>query len=137
MPSQLYWFKSTIKMYNGLLSSKCETLRKSSEGRICTCTPGPLMLDCSDGFQGLQRCDSFVTEMKQGTPISIQDFTDDLRHRLRGVWRDVEGFDLRERKKERNHSPHIKHSEPRVHSCRPPEQLFRQGAESRWMPEPD
>eukprot|EP00983_Pelagomonas_calceolata_P078287 1154211-Pelagomonas_calceolata.AAC.1 len=31
--------------------------------------------------------------MKQGTPISLQDFTDDLRHRLRGAWRAVEGVD--------------------------------------------
>eukprot|EP00983_Pelagomonas_calceolata_P023629 743836-Pelagomonas_calceolata.AAC.1 len=33
--------------------------------------------------------------MKQGTPISLQDFADDLRHRLRGAWRAVEGGDLR------------------------------------------
>ena len=26
--------------------------------------------------------------------ISIPDFTDNLKHRLRGVWRDVEGVDL-------------------------------------------
>eukprot|EP00983_Pelagomonas_calceolata_P035850 1121943-Pelagomonas_calceolata.AAC.1 len=29
--------------------------------------------------------------MKQGTPISLQDFTDDLSHRLHGAWRAVEG----------------------------------------------
>eukprot|EP00983_Pelagomonas_calceolata_P116710 1160339-Pelagomonas_calceolata.AAC.6 len=46
-----------------------------------------------DGYPGLRRCDSFVTAMKQGTPISIQFFTDDLRHRLRGAWRVVEGVD--------------------------------------------
>eukprot|EP00983_Pelagomonas_calceolata_P038903 1136971-Pelagomonas_calceolata.AAC.6 len=28
--------------------------------------------------------------------MTLQDFADDLRHRLRGVWRDVEGVDLRE-----------------------------------------
>eukprot|EP00983_Pelagomonas_calceolata_P109663 1159581-Pelagomonas_calceolata.AAC.2 len=33
--------------------------------------------------------------MKQGMPISLQDFTDDLRHRLRCAWRAVEGVDLR------------------------------------------
>eukprot|EP00983_Pelagomonas_calceolata_P018155 569257-Pelagomonas_calceolata.AAC.1 len=36
---------------------------------------------------------SFVTAIKQGTPISLQDFTHDLRHRLRGAWRAVEGVD--------------------------------------------
>eukprot|EP00983_Pelagomonas_calceolata_P127898 1161458-Pelagomonas_calceolata.AAC.1 len=33
--------------------------------------------------------------MKQGTPISLQDFRDDLRHRLCGAWRAVEGVDPR------------------------------------------
>eukprot|EP00983_Pelagomonas_calceolata_P013178 420913-Pelagomonas_calceolata.AAC.2 len=36
--------------------------------------------------------------MKQGTPISLQDSTDDLRHRLCGMKRDVEGEDPRETK---------------------------------------
>eukprot|EP00983_Pelagomonas_calceolata_P059582 1145977-Pelagomonas_calceolata.AAC.3 len=31
--------------------------------------------------------ESFGAAMKQGTPISTQDFTDDLRHRLCGVER--------------------------------------------------
>lgn len=31
---------------------------------------------------------------KQGTPIFMHDFTDDLRHKLQGVWRDVEGVNL-------------------------------------------
>eukprot|EP00983_Pelagomonas_calceolata_P079911 1154905-Pelagomonas_calceolata.AAC.4 len=28
VPLQIYWFKSAIKMYNGVLNSNCETLRK-------------------------------------------------------------------------------------------------------------
>eukprot|EP00983_Pelagomonas_calceolata_P045902 1139919-Pelagomonas_calceolata.AAC.2 len=47
-------------------------------------------------FQGLQRCDSFVQAVRQGTPIPIQEFTDDFRHRLRAVWRDVEGVNPRD-----------------------------------------
>eukprot|EP00983_Pelagomonas_calceolata_P041535 1138117-Pelagomonas_calceolata.AAC.2 len=79
VPLQFYWFKSMVKMYNGLLNSNIETLRK-----------------ILDGFQGSRRCESFVVAKKQGTPVSMQDFTDDLRHRLRDVWRDVEGVDPRE-----------------------------------------
>ena len=48
-----------------------------------------------DAFHGLRRCDVFVQAVRQSVPISLQDFTADLRHRLRGVWRDVEGADLR------------------------------------------
>jgi len=45
-------------------------------------------------FQGPRRCDVFVQAVRQNVPISIQDFIDDLKHRLRGVWRDVEVVDL-------------------------------------------
>eukprot|EP00983_Pelagomonas_calceolata_P007259 236495-Pelagomonas_calceolata.AAC.1 len=50
-----------------------------------------------DSFQELWRCDSFVAAMKQSTPVSPQDFTDNFRHRLRGAcqWRAVEGVDPR------------------------------------------
>ena len=47
-----------------------------------------------DAFHGLRRCDVFVQAVRQTVPILIQDFTDDLKHRLQGVWRDVEGVDL-------------------------------------------
>ena len=43
-----------------------------------------------DAFQGLWRCDSFVQAMRQGTPISTQEFYDDLRHRMRAAWTDAE-----------------------------------------------
>eukprot|EP00983_Pelagomonas_calceolata_P015449 489545-Pelagomonas_calceolata.AAC.1 len=39
---------------------------------------------------------SFVQAVRQGTPIPIQEITDDLRHRLRAVWRDVEGVNPRD-----------------------------------------
>ena len=47
-----------------------------------------------DAFQGLRRCGVFVQAVRQSAPLSLQDFTDDLEHRLRGVWRDVEGVGL-------------------------------------------
>jgi len=47
-----------------------------------------------DAFQGLRRCNVFVQAVRQSVPISIQDFTDEFKHRLRCVWRNVEGVDL-------------------------------------------
>eukprot|EP00983_Pelagomonas_calceolata_P052710 1142962-Pelagomonas_calceolata.AAC.1 len=84
VPLQFYWFKSAIKMYNGLLNSNCETLRKilKEDLHLHSRTPSCWTAQILDRFQGLQRCESFVTAMK---PISLQDFTDDLRHRLRAV----------------------------------------------------
>ena len=45
-----------------------------------------------DAFQGSQRCDSFVQAVWQGTSFSCPEFTDDLRHRLRTAWKNVEGL---------------------------------------------
>ena len=39
-----------------------------------------------DGFQGLQRCDVFVSAVQNGAPVQLQDFTNNLRLRLRNVW---------------------------------------------------
>ena len=39
-----------------------------------------------DGFQGLQKCEEFVQAVWRGAPIRIQEFTNDVRHRLHGVW---------------------------------------------------
>eukprot|EP00983_Pelagomonas_calceolata_P039491 1137209-Pelagomonas_calceolata.AAC.2 len=97
VPLQFCWFKSAIKMYNGLLNSNSETLRRvlKADVHLHSRAPSCWTAEVLDGFQGLRRCESFVTAMKQGTPISLQDFTDDLRHRLRGAWRAIEGVDLR------------------------------------------
>eukprot|EP00983_Pelagomonas_calceolata_P044283 1139240-Pelagomonas_calceolata.AAC.1 len=95
VPLQAYWCKSAINMYNGLLNSNCETLRKvlKEDLHLHSRAPSCWTAQVLDGFQGLWRCESFVTTMKQGTPISLQDFTGDLRHRLHGAWRAVEGVD--------------------------------------------
>jgi len=95
-PLQFYWFRSIVKMYNSMLSSNCETLRRVLKAdlnihqREPSCWTGQVL----DAFQGLQRCDSFVQAMRQGTPISTQEFYDDLRHRMRAVWTDAERVNL-------------------------------------------
>ena len=67
--------------------SNSETLRRvltadlNIHSREPSCWTGQVL----DAFQGLRQCDSFVQAMRQGTPISTQEFTDDLRHRLRAV----------------------------------------------------
>ena len=42
-------------------------------------------------LKGLRRCDSFVQAVRQVLPFLFQSSLE-LRHRLRAVWRDVEGF---------------------------------------------
>eukprot|EP00983_Pelagomonas_calceolata_P075140 1152868-Pelagomonas_calceolata.AAC.2 len=93
VPLQFYWFKSAVKMYNGLFNSICETLGKvlKADLHLHSRAPSCWTAQILDGFQGLRRCKSFVTAMKQVMPILLQGFTDDLRRRLRGAWRAVEG----------------------------------------------
>eukprot|EP00983_Pelagomonas_calceolata_P007980 260452-Pelagomonas_calceolata.AAC.1 len=80
-------------MYNSMLRSNSETLRRvmKADLNIHSREPACWTAQVLDTFQGLRRCDSFAQAVRQGTPIPIQKFTDDLRHRLRAVWRDVEG----------------------------------------------
>eukprot|EP00983_Pelagomonas_calceolata_P016440 518837-Pelagomonas_calceolata.AAC.1 len=82
-------------MCNSMLRSNSETLRRVLTADLNIHLPEPSCWTAQilDAFQGLWRCDSCVQAVRQGTPIPIQEFqvTDDLRHRLQTVWRDVEG----------------------------------------------
>eukprot|EP00983_Pelagomonas_calceolata_P079520 1154727-Pelagomonas_calceolata.AAC.1 len=86
---------SVVKMYNSMLRSNGETLKRvlKADLSIHSCEPSCWTAQVLDAFQSLRHCDSFV---RQGTPIPIQEFVDDLRNRLRTVWRDVEGVNLRD-----------------------------------------
>eukprot|EP00983_Pelagomonas_calceolata_P018659 585384-Pelagomonas_calceolata.AAC.1 len=92
-PLQFYLFRSAVKMYNSMMRSSSETLRRvlKADLNIHSREPSCWIAQALDGFKGLRRCDSFVQAVRQGTPNPLQEFTDDLRHRLRVVWRDVEG----------------------------------------------
>eukprot|EP00983_Pelagomonas_calceolata_P033256 1041359-Pelagomonas_calceolata.AAC.1 len=85
-------------MYNSLLRSNSETLRRvlKADLNIHSCEPACWTTQVLDAFQGLRRCDSFAQAVRRGSPIQIQEFTDDLRHRLRALWRDVEGVNPRD-----------------------------------------
>ena len=44
-------------------------------------------------FQGLRGCELYVRAVQTGHAIPMQEFTADLKHRMRGVWRDAELVD--------------------------------------------
>ena len=44
-------------------------------------------------FQGLRGCELYVQAVQTGRAIPMQEFTADLKHRMRGVWRDAELVD--------------------------------------------
>eukprot|EP00983_Pelagomonas_calceolata_P060038 1146200-Pelagomonas_calceolata.AAC.1 len=85
--------RTTTNWANSTLRCNGETLRRvlKADVNIYSRDPSCWTALVLDAFQGLRRSDSFVQAVRQGTTIPIQEFTDDLRHRLRAVWRDVEG----------------------------------------------
>jgi hypothetical protein len=44
-------------------------------------------------FQELRGCESYVRAVQTGRAIPMQAFTADLKHRMRGVWRDADLVD--------------------------------------------
>ena len=44
-------------------------------------------------FQELRGCESYVRAVQTGRAITMQELTADLKHRMRGVWRDAELVD--------------------------------------------
>jgi len=92
LPFQFYWFKSAIKMYNSMLRSNSETLRKvlKADFRIHSREPSCWTAQILDGFERLQGCETFRQSVRQGDAISIQEFADALKHRLRAVWSRVD-----------------------------------------------
>ena len=92
LPLQFNWFKSVVRMYNSMLESNSTTVRKVLQAdvkmhpRAAKCWTAQML----DGFQGLHRCDDFVSAVRNGAPIKLQDFTDNLRLRIRGAWNTVD-----------------------------------------------
>jgi len=95
-PLQYYWFRSAIKLYNSMMRSNGITVQKvlQADVSIHSREPSCWTAKVLDAFQRMRRCDVFVQAVRQSVPISIQEFTDNLKHRLWGVWGNVEGVDL-------------------------------------------
>jgi len=75
-----------------MLRSNSETLRKvlKADFRIHSREPSCWTAQILDGFEGMQGCESFKHAVRQGDAISIQEFADALKHRLRAVWSRVD-----------------------------------------------
>jgi hypothetical protein len=87
-PLQFNWFRGVVKMYNSMLGSNSNTLRKviQADHQIHPRAPNCWTAQVLDGFQGLSKCDEYVRAFQIGDPIRLQEFANDLRLRLRKVW---------------------------------------------------
>jgi exonuclease III len=96
-PLQYYWFRAAVKLYNSMLGTNSNTLRRVVQADLKLrfkdkkCWTAQLV----QAFQGLRKSDIYEQAVRTGGAISINDFTADLRHRLQGVWREAESVDPR------------------------------------------
>ena len=78
-----------------MLKTNSTTLRKvvqadlNQQPRANACWTAQLL----SAFEGLRVCESYVRAVQTGCAVSMQDFTTDLEHRMRGVWRYTEVVD--------------------------------------------
>ena len=92
---QFYWFRSAVKLFNCMLITNRDTLRRvvqadlNLQPRPSACWTAQLL----SAFQGLRGCELYVRAVQTGHAIPMQEFTAELKHRMRGVWRDAELVD--------------------------------------------
>jgi len=78
-----------------MLNTNSDTLRRvvqadlNLQPRSSACWTAQLL----SAFQGLQGRELYVRAVQTGRAIHMQEFTADLKHRMRGVWRDSELVD--------------------------------------------
>jgi len=78
-----------------MLNTNSDTLRRvvqddlNLQPRSSACWTAQLL----SVFQGLRGCELYVRAVQTGRAIPMQEFTADLKHRMRGVWRDAELVD--------------------------------------------
>ena len=78
-----------------MLNINSDTLRRviqadlNLQPRSSACWTAQLL----GAFQGLRGCELYVRAVQTGHAITMQEFTADLKHRMRGVWRDAELVD--------------------------------------------
>ena len=92
---QFYWFRSAVKLFTSMLNTNSDTLRRVAQAdlnlqpRSSACWTAQLL----SAFQGLRGGELYVRAVQTGHAITMQEFTADLKHRMRGVWRDAELVD--------------------------------------------
>ena len=75
-----------------MLNTNSDTLQRvvqadlNLQPRLSACWTAQLL----SAFQGLRGCELYVRAVQTGHAITMQEFTADLKHRMRGVWKDAD-----------------------------------------------
>ena len=81
---QFYWFRSAVKLFNNMLNTNSDTLRRvfqaalNLQPRSSACWTAILL----SAFQGLRGCELYVRAVQTGCAIPMQEYTEDLKHRM-------------------------------------------------------
>ena len=94
-PLQFFWFWSAVKLFNIMLNTNSDTLQRvvqadlNLQPRSSACWIAQLL----SAFQGLRECELYVRAIQTGHANTMQELTADLKHRMKGVWRNAELVD--------------------------------------------
>jgi len=85
------WMRSILQSFKSLALSLRRVVQAdlNLQPRSSACWTTQLL----SAFQGLRGCELYVRAVQTGHAITMQEFTADLKHRMRGVWRNAELVD--------------------------------------------
>jgi len=91
-PLQFYWFRASIRLFNSMLDSNSETLRRvlKAELHLASFDSSCWSAQVSNVFNGLQSSAMFKQKMLRATQVPMQEFICDLRFRHLKVWRETD-----------------------------------------------
>ena len=92
-PLQFFWFRASIRLFNSMLDSNSETLRRvlKADLHLASFDSSCWSAQVSNVFNGLQNSAIFKQKMLRATQFPMQEFICDLRFRHLKVWREA-GF---------------------------------------------
>ena len=82
------WMRSILQSFKSLALSLRRVVQAdlNLQPRSSACWTTQLL----SAFQGLRGCELYVRAVQTGHAITMQEFTADLKHRMRGVWKDAD-----------------------------------------------
>jgi len=90
-PLQFFWFRASIRLFNSMLDSNSETLRRvlKADLHLASFDSSCWSAQVSNAFNGMQSSAMFKQKMLRATQVPMQEFICDLRFRHLKVWREA------------------------------------------------
>jgi hypothetical protein len=91
-PLQYFWFRASIRLFNSMLDSNSETLRRvlKADLHLASFDSSCWSAQVSNAFNGLQSSAMFKQKLLRATQVPMQEFICDLRFRHLKVWKEAD-----------------------------------------------